>query len=170
MIKFSRVVCAMVLMFSSAQLLLSADQKNDEAAIRQVQVEQANAWNQHDAAAYAKLFSEDGEVINVVGWWWKGRAEIEKKLTAAYAFVFKESTLTITEVEVRFLSADIAIAHVRWTMTGARMPRNVSEPRQGIEIQVLKKQSDRWMIVSFQNTNSIPETPFPSGPPASSNE
>ena len=140
----------------------------DEAAIRQVQVQQAEAWNRHDATAYAALFTADGDVVNVVGWWWKGRSEIERKLTAAFAYVFRESTMTITDVQVRFLSSSTAIAHVRWTMTGAKTPPGVPEPRQGIELQVLQKQKGKWLIVSFQNTNSVPEVPFPTGPRASS--
>ena len=142
-------------------------QRQDEAEIREVQVRQAEAWNRHDAAAYAILFAEDGDVVNVAGWWWRGRPAIESKLTAAFAFVFRESTLTITDVDVRFLTPAVAIAHVRWTMVGARIPGGLAEPRQGIELQVLKKQSGGWRITSFQNTNSVPEVPFPSGPPPS---
>jgi uncharacterized protein (TIGR02246 family) len=142
-----------------------AARREDEASIRQVQVLQAEAWNRHDAAAYAGLFGEDGDVVNVVGWWWRGRAEIEKKLTAAFAFVFRDSTLTIEEVGVRFLSPDIAVAHVRWSMVGARTPAAIPEPRQGIQLQVLEKRAGRWLIASFQNTNSVPETAFPTGPP-----
>ena len=52
---------------------LAADRPQDEAAIHRVQKLQAEAWNRHDAAAYARLFTEDGDVVNVVGWWWKGR-------------------------------------------------------------------------------------------------
>jgi uncharacterized protein (TIGR02246 family) len=70
-------------------------------------------------------------------------------------------------VQVRFLKPDIAIAHVRWTMTGAKTPPGVPEPKQGIEIQVLKKQQGKWLIMSFQNTSSIPEVPFRLGPPSS---
>jgi uncharacterized protein (TIGR02246 family) len=146
----------------------AADQPKDEAAIHQVQERQAETWNRHDAAGYARLFADDGEAVNVVGWWWKGRAEIERKLTAAFAFVFRESTLTITDTQVRFLSPSIALAHVRWTMTGARTPPGMPEPRQGLEIQVLQKQAGKWLIASFQNTLSVPEMPFPSGPPPSS--
>jgi uncharacterized protein (TIGR02246 family) len=139
---------------------------NDESAIRQVQTLQADAWNRHDAVAYAALFTEDGDCVNVVGWWWKGRAQIESKLTAAFGFVFRESQLTITETSVRFLSPTIAIAHVSWTMTGAKTPPGIPEPKQGIEIQVLQKKSGHWLIESFQNTNAVPERPFPSAPPA----
>lgn len=137
----------------------------DEAEIRNVEKRQQDAWNQHDAKAYAGLFTEDGDIVNVVGWWWKGRTEIEKKLTDAYVFVFKESALTITDVQVKFLTPDIAVAHVKWTMTGARTPKGIPEPQQGIQIQVLRKQARKWLIASFQNTNSIPERPFPKGPP-----
>ena len=141
------------------------DKSQDEAEIRNVEKRQQDAWNQHDAKAYAGLFTEDGDIVNVVGWWWKGRAEIASKLTDAYAFVFKESALTITDVQVRFLTPDIAVAHVKWTMTGARTPKGIPEPQQGIQIQVLQKQAGKWLIASFQNTNSIPERPFPKGPP-----
>ena len=143
----------------------SAAQARDEQAIRDLQVRQADAWNRHDAKAYAKLFTEDGDVVNVVGWWWKGRSQIESRLAAGYAFVFRESTLSITDVQVRFLSPTIAVAHVLWTMTGAKTPAGIPEPRQGIQLQVLKKSGADWLIASFQNTNSVPERPFPTGPP-----
>jgi uncharacterized protein (TIGR02246 family) len=140
-------------------------QPNDAAAIRQVQEQQADAWNRHDAAAYAKLFTADGDVINVLGWWWRGRQEIESKLAAAFAFVFRDSKLTMTDVQVQFLSPSVAIAHVRWTMVGARAPPGMPEPREGIQLQVLTRQTGGWLIASFQNTNSVPEVPFPVGPP-----
>jgi uncharacterized protein (TIGR02246 family) len=142
-----------------------AARDRDESEIRAVQTRQAEAWNRHDAKAYADLFEEDGEAVNVVGWWWKGRPEIESKLVAAFAHVFHESTLTITEVEVRFLTPEIAVAHVRWTMTGARTPPQIPEPRAGIQTQVLRKREGRWLIAAFQNTNAVPEVPFPTGPP-----
>lgn len=146
---------------------LSADQSADEAAIRTLEARQQEAWNHQDAKAYASLFTEDGEVVNVVGWWWKGRSEIENKLARAYVFVFRDSTLTITEVYVRFLAPDTAVAHVLWTLAGARTPdkNTVPVPQKGIQTQVLKKQAGEWLIASFQNTNSIPEMPFPTGPP-----
>jgi ketosteroid isomerase-like protein len=85
-------VAVVVVLLASAGVA-SADQQQDQAAIRALQVRQADAWNRHDAAAYAWLFTDDADVVNVVGWWWKGRAEIEGKLKQALSFVFAESTL-----------------------------------------------------------------------------
>jgi uncharacterized protein (TIGR02246 family) len=143
----------------------------DEAAIREVQARQAAAWNAHDAVAYANLFAEDGDVVNVLGWWWQGRAAIQSKLTEAFAWVFRESTLTVTEVHTRFIDASTAIAHVRWTLDGAKVPPGApAPPREGIQLQVLRKKGERWLIESFQNTNSVPEHAFPRGPLAEPGE
>ncbi len=149
---------------SVARIAGAAESGNDEAGIRALEVQQQEAWNHHDAKAYAALFTEDGDCVNVVGWWWKGRAEIEKKLTDAYLYVFKESVFTLGEVTVRSLDSTTAVVHVRWTMTGARTPQGIPTPQQGIQTQLVQKQSGRWLIAAFQNTNSIPEMPFPKGP------
>jgi len=146
---------AFLLIIFALNIVTGAAQTNDEQQIKALQERQAAAWNQHDATAYANLFSQDGEVVNVVGWWWKDRREIETKLKAAFAFVFKNSTLTITDVSVRLIQPDVAVAHVQWTMTGARTPPNIPEPKQGTQLQVLRKQKGQWLIFSFQNTASI---------------
>jgi uncharacterized protein (TIGR02246 family) len=146
--------------------LFAAGSSEDEAAIRVSEARLPEAWNRHDAKAFAAVFTENGDCVNIVGWWWKGRAEIEKKLTDAFIYVFKESMLTNTNVDVRLLSSDVAVAHVHWTMTGARTPTGIPTPQQGIQTHVLQKQNGQWLIAAFQNTLSAPEMPFPKGPVA----
>jgi uncharacterized protein (TIGR02246 family) len=151
-----------LLLLAAISSTAAAAAASDQAAIEALESKQAAAWNAHDAAAYADLFTPDGDVVNVIGWWWKGRDEIRSKLTDAFAFVFKDSRLTIADVRVRKLSADIAVAHVRWTMTGALSPPGEpAPPHEGIQLQVLVRSEDGWRIASFQNTNSRPERPFP---------
>jgi uncharacterized protein (TIGR02246 family) len=162
-----RIGSVTILIMAFVSAVTAADRPADEAAIVDVvQTRQQQAWNQHDAKAYAALFAEDGDVVNVVGWWWKGRKEIENKLTDAFAFVFRESTLTITQVDTRFLMPEVAVARTRWTMSGAKTPPTIPEPREGIQSIVLQKVSGKWMIAAFQNTNHAPEVPFPKGPSA----
>jgi uncharacterized protein (TIGR02246 family) len=142
-----------------------AAQASDEAEIRAVATRQGDTWSSHDAKGYAALFTEDCDVVNVLGWWWKGRSEVESKLTAAFAFVFRESKLTITDVQVRFLKPDVAIAHAHWTMTGAKNPTGgAPEPGAGIQTLVFTRAAGHWLIAAFQNTNGMPERPFPTGP------
>ena len=136
--------------------LWAADRAADEAAIRDlVGARQQQAWNKHDAHAYAELFADDGDVVNVVAWWWKGRAEIETNLTRMFASIFRESTLTFTQVDVRFLTPEIAVAHARWTMTGAHMPPGLPEPREGLQTLTVQKRHGTWLIAAFQNTNYV---------------
>jgi uncharacterized protein (TIGR02246 family) len=161
------IVTLLVFLFSLPQISSATTVSKDEEEIRNLETRQQEAWNKHDAKAYASLFTENGDCVNVVGWWWKGRAEIEEKLTAAYAFVFRESVLTITDVDVRLLKPTVAIAHVRWTMTGARTPQGYAKVQQGIQTQALIKLDGKWLMAAFQNTTAMPEMPFPQGPPAS---
>lgn len=138
----------------------------DEARIGALQAAQAAAWNRHDIAAYATLFTEDAHVINVLGWHWRSRAELTEKLGRGFAWVFADSTLTIEKVEVTFLAADLAVAHVNWTLAGARSPTGAIKdvPEQGVQTQVLRKVQGGWLIAHFQNTNSLPEREMPLGP------
>lgn len=160
-------ITLLTLLLGVPEIAFATPVSKDEEEIRNLETRQQEAWNKHDAKVYASLFTENGDCVNVVGWWWKGRAEIEQKLTAAYTFVFRESVLTITNVDVRLLTPTAAIAHVRWTMTGAQTPQGYAKVQQGIQTQTLIKSGGKWLIAAFQNTTSIPETPFPQGPPPS---
>ena len=162
--RFCRSATILAAVIAATLPCRASAQSHDEADIRSVAMRQADTWNRHDAKAYAALFTDDCDVVNVVGWWWKGRAELERKLTAAFRFVFAKSSLTIGEVQVRFLSPEIALAHARWSMVGARTPAGIPEPREGIQTLVFTKRSGLWLISGFQNTHSIPERPFPTGP------
>jgi len=146
-----------LLLASATACSAMANPAADNAAIRALAQRQETAWNRHDAKAYAALFTADCDVVNVVGNWWSGRAELERKLTTAYASTFRHSTLTFTNVQMRFLTPEFAIAHLRWAMTGAEMPAGQPQPRQGIQTLVVRKQAGEWLIDAFQNTNTVPE-------------
>jgi hypothetical protein len=45
---------------------LSDSSEAETKAVRNVQTQQQDAWNRHDAKAYASLFAEDGDCVNVV--------------------------------------------------------------------------------------------------------
>ena len=138
----------------------------DEAAVIEIQDRQAAAWNKHDAIEYGALFTPDADVVNVLGWHWRSRAELEEKLGAAFRSVFSQSRMTIAGVSVEFPVPEVAVAHVRWIMVGARSPTGSGSdtPEQGIQTQVLVRTVDGWRISHFQNTNSVPEQPFPVTP------
>lgn len=160
------LVLASVLPSQTAPRSPVANLSREEAAIRKVEADLVEAWNRHDAKSWANLCTEDADVVNVVGWWWKGRPEIEKKIADIHAFIFRESILTNDETHIRFLTPDTAIVHVRWSMIGAKNPDGTpGQPRKGVETQVMHKEAGKWLVSAFHNTDSVPEVPLPTGPP-----
>jgi len=144
----------------------SADHSPDDAAIRKIEIGLQEAWNRHDAKSFASFFAEDADCVNVVGWWWQGRPRIEKKVADAHVFMFRESTVSNNEIQIRFLTSQIAVVHVRWSMLGNRNPDGTpGQPRKGLQTHVLQMQRGKWLIAAFNNADSIPEVPFPAGPP-----
>lgn len=142
---------------------LAVERNKDEAAIRELERRTDEAWNRHDAAAYGQRYATDADSVNVLGWWWHGRAQITQKVAEAHALIFRHSVLRTDEVQIRFLRPDVAVVHVRWSMTGALGPDGKPVPsRTGLRTEIMQKQDGHWLIVAFHNTDSIPEVPFPS--------
>jgi len=141
-----------------------AAQSADEAAIRKCVMGMQEAWNHHDMKAFSNLFTEDADFVNVAGKWWKGRAEIGQKHAAVHATIFRVSTLSIDEIDVRFLTPEIAVAHVLTSLTGQKTPDGAAvAARKTLLTQVLQKRNGVWQIVASQNTDVRPEGP-PPGP------
>jgi len=124
--------------------------------VRRVAESFAECWNRHDINAFAQLFSDDAEFVNVVGLWWKGRAEIKEAHEFTHQTIFRDSRLTIGEVSTRFPAPGIAIARCRWKLEGHVTPEGEPLPeRNGILVQVLRHDDGRWFIIDSQNTDII---------------
>jgi uncharacterized protein (TIGR02246 family) len=136
---------------------------NDEQDVRQAVSGFVDCWNRHDMVAFGKLFAPDADFVNVAGDWWKGREAIQERHAYAhgaipvdtpgdlprYYGIFKNSTLKFTQIEVRFLRKDVAVAHVSMELLGdARTPN----PRRTTATFVLTRQNGGWLIAAAQNT------------------
>ncbi|MBZ9761497.1 SgcJ/EcaC family oxidoreductase [Mesorhizobium sp. CA8] len=107
----------------------------------------ADAWNRHDIDDFAALFSEDANFVNVVGMWWKNRAEIEAAHRATHETMFRDSRLQGVVSPVVELSPGVASVHYRWTLTGASAPDgSPAGTREGILLLVVKKEQSGWRI------------------------
>ena len=116
----------------------------------------AESWNKHDMNAFAELFSLDAEFVNVVGLWWKGRAEIKAAHEFTHQTLFKNSRLIVAEVSTRFPAPKIAIARCRWKLEGHVTPEGAPLPvRNGILLNILRHEGGKWLIVDSQNTDII---------------
>src|SRR6516164_2828001 len=110
----NRELLTFVILLSVAALAVSAfstHRSQDEVAIHKVETGLQEAWNHHDAKAFASFFTEDANCVNVVGWW-KGRPQIEKKVADAHVLMFCDSVVTNNEIHFRFLTSEVAVVHV----------------------------------------------------------
>ncbi|WPC67356.1 SgcJ/EcaC family oxidoreductase [Rhodoferax ferrireducens] len=128
----------------------------DSAAVTRIVEAFAECWNRHDMNAFAELFAPDAEFVNVVGLWWKGRAEIKAAHEFTHQTLFKNSRLTLVELSTRFPTPQIAIVRCRWRLVGHVTPQGIPLPeRQGVLLNVLRQQDGKWFIIDSQNTDII---------------
>ena len=128
----------------------------DPSGVTKVVEAFADTWNRHDMEAFAHLFAVDAEFVNVVGLWWKGRAQIKQAHEVTHSGMFKNSRLTILGTEVRFPSSQLAIARSRWRLEGHVGPDGEPlPPRKGILVNVLVSDGTTWAIIDSQNTDIV---------------
>ena len=132
----------------------SADESSE---VKAVVAELAENWNRHDMRAFAALFAENADFVNVIGMHWHGRLEIETKHAQTHRTIFRNSFLQIVDVMVRFLSPTIALAHARTELKGAESLREPVAPevRRTLLTCVLTKDADRWSITAAHNTDIV---------------
>jgi uncharacterized protein (TIGR02246 family) len=130
-------------------------ENDDESAVRNVLAEYAVAWNRHDMAAFGRLFTENCDYVNIAGVHWKGVQEIVQRQAELFQNRLKTAVRTLTGVEVRFSTPDVALVHATWDVTGWSRPTGEAVPvLKEITTMVMVKTNGKWPITSFQNTES----------------
>lgn len=122
----------------------------DEAAIRQIVQQLQDGWNAHDGKAFAAPFAADADYVVISGLKIKGKEVIEKGHINIFATVYKDSHNVATIKGIRFLRADVAIAHVEWNLefrAGDKL-----EKKQAMNTIVATKENGKWSIAAFHNT------------------
>ena len=119
-----------------------------------------DGWNRQDLAASFATFAEDADFVNAGGQWCRGRFEIVERLGACHHDRFRDSTLRITSVSIRFLRFDVAVVHLTWTLAGERGPDGKGLPiRRGIITLTTSRHKNRWSFDAAQNTELfVPST------------
>ena len=147
-------ILAVLCVFALTPGRLLANQADDEKAIKDIQVQWDDAWNRHDVQALSSLVAEDVRFVNVAGLLLKSRAEFQQHQARIHAMQMKESVRTVTATEIKFVTPDIAIAHVSWGIRGDKDPDGAPrQPRHGVMMQVLEKRDGKWTVIAAQNTN-----------------
>ena len=136
--------------------------ETDEHAIRAVMDRFMDAWNHHDAKAFAAVFAEDADFTNVRGIGASGRQKIEDFHAPVFATIFSKSHQEYTDVKTRFIRPDIAAVDVHWKMTGVIDAQGSPRPdRDGLLNFVMAKNAGRWEILVMHNLDLSAQPPPP---------
>ena len=126
----------------------------DRAAIAALPKRMAAVWAQHDADAFAELFTEDGAMI-LPGLYKKGRAEIRPYMAAAYQGAYKGTRATGWPLDIKPLgSGSVALV----TEGGVIQPgeRELSAKATIRASWILVKRNGQWLIALYQNCSRDP--------------
>ena len=131
----------------------TADTRADEEAIKALMLQTTDAFNRHDAKAWAQFCTPDAQLVTVRGESMKGVAEIEKGLATIFATRGRQSHLQTLDVAVRIIRPDVALVHLTNEMSGVRSPDGQQQPaHRELSIRVVVKEGGVWRITAFHNT------------------
>ena len=142
------IASILILLALPAGIAEAKDQASDEAAIRKVFADFAEAWGRDDAKSMASHWAVDGDVINPPGRRANGRAEIEKLFAEEHATVFKGTHITFSEGTIHFVKPDVAVFTSDYEIPGAHPPNGAEMTMKGIVTSVMVKKNGRWWTLS----------------------
>lgn len=125
----------------------------DQAAIGAIVRAVPEALNHKDMKAYAELFDDDADWINVVGMHWRGKANVVKAHTIYLKTLFSKGGMSTAQMSIRAVTADVAIAVVTENDKGGVLPDgSKAPPGSGRLTYVLVKRNGTWKITHGHNT------------------
>ena len=156
-------VAAVAVAFQSSAVAAFAPDANaaDEAAVRENVRQMEIGWNAKSGAAFAKPFAADADYVVVNGMHLRGREAIEKSHQQIFDTFYKNSTLSGSVKQIRFLRPDVAVVHVQ-SVNQVRQGAETSEIHNIVTLVMTKEKGD-WKIAAFQNTRIVPEQPRDAG-------
>jgi len=139
-----------------------AAKTSDEQGIRTAVMAFQEAWNHHDMKAMADVFTEDADLINVLGTRWRGRADIVKALGVFHREMFKNEEIHLGEITIRSVTPNVAIAVAVQTGSGEMsLPeghgRKEAPAGSQLDTFVVVKREGIWKVTHGQNTTVNPD-------------
>jgi uncharacterized protein (TIGR02246 family) len=141
-------VTLLMLGFSTQTMHSQDNHASDEAVMRESVKQMETGWNSKSGALFAKPFAEDADYVVINGMYIKGRAVIESQHQRIFDTIFKETNITLTVKQIRFLRPDVAVVHVEGHRTGSTKELT----QDAMLTLMMTKEKQGWVIAAFQNT------------------
>jgi uncharacterized protein (TIGR02246 family) len=132
----------------------------DRRAIKTLLEGLAEAWNRHDAVAYAGAFTEDADYVLFDGTHSRGRRAILRLHRYLFETVLRSSRLILEgSPRTRFVGSDVAVAIIDGAIV---MPwqRRSKRRKRSIQTYLLVRHKGDWQVAAYSTTRirPIPES------------
>jgi len=126
----------------------------DVAALTNIPLLMAEAWNRCDAEGFAAPFSRTADFIAFEGTHLSGREEIAAFHRQIFATLVRDSRLEVTVRFVRSLRTDVAVVHsaVRVTLAGHEQP---SPGRTSMQLFTVLRRAVGWRVEAMENARQL---------------
>ena len=132
----------------------SAQQAQEDAAIRENVRKMEEGWNAKNGTLFAEPYAEDADVVAVGGFVRKGHDDIEKVHWDMFRGSFKNSIITLKIKQLRLVRPDVALVQI--DNTNKLQRGETTHEFSSVITLVMTKEAGRWKIASFQNTIAEP--------------
>ena len=150
---FPAIVSTLVSLSFSNVSQINAQTQEDEAAIREAVATMTTAFNTRDDQATAGLTTTDADFVTVTGAWSKSSADYLAARRARFATALKNASIRVIDIKIRFLRADVALAHVTQEVRGMSDDHEKElPPHTELSVRVFIREHGKWLMTAFHNT------------------
>ena len=147
-------VFTIIILLVVSKMIFAQDSSGDKVAINAQIDAMINSWNNHNYDDLKDYTTENTDWVNVVGMWWKGRKESQYAHQAYHNTIFKTTVMEKKSVAIRFVTKDVAIAHVMLHTSGGDVPMpdgRKSEPTDALATLIYVNQNGKWLMTAGAN-------------------
>lgn len=150
-------VFATIVLLLICKMMFAQKHTKDEAAINAQVDAMVYSWNHHNYDDLKNYTTENTDWVNAVGMWWKGRKESQYAHQVYHNTMFKESVVQKDSVFIRFVTNDVAIAHLYWYFSAFTAPDGKKDASDCIATLVYVNQNGKWLMTAGQNFAIVKE-------------
>lgn len=115
------------------------------------------SWNNHNFDDFSNYTTSDLDWVNIVGHWYKGQEQNKTHLEALHKTIFKDVKYTKSKTHVRFVTENVAVVHIFWSLGAFYPPDGVNRGNnkmgddKEIGTFVMLKENGKWLITAAHN-------------------
>ncbi|UPQ77719.1 SgcJ/EcaC family oxidoreductase [Flavobacterium azooxidireducens] len=144
-------------LFMSSFMAVAQNRPEDEKQINDQIDALITSWNTHNFDDFSNYTTQDLDWVNIVGHWYKGQKQNKTHLEELHKTIFKDVKYTKSQTQIRFITENVAVVHVFWSLGAFYPPDGVNRGNnkmgddKELGTLVMVKQNGKWLITAAHN-------------------